>query len=227
MAYEVRCECGRALTVEETSAGAALPCDCGRTVQVPRLSELKRQAGQAAFRPRATLVIEHMLAAGELPPANCACCGVATDDILHATTLCERARKAKDSRSLLPLYLLFGLVGLLIWAGRPEPQVAGDNLFVRTPLRLCPNCRRMFLPRRRVPNLSWLKVGLLVVGLPLLLVGSVWGLVLLGADALLILTETALRRRQQAERKRILCQVPVYGQLFDEFPQAEVALGSD
>jgi hypothetical protein len=37
------CQCGKQVLVTEGSAGASLPCDCGRTIQVPSLGELRRR----------------------------------------------------------------------------------------------------------------------------------------------------------------------------------------
>jgi hypothetical protein len=39
----VRCECGEELPVTEGLAGASIQCQCGRTLQVPSLSELRRR----------------------------------------------------------------------------------------------------------------------------------------------------------------------------------------
>lgn len=40
--YLLNCECGVSHPVGVHQAGAELPCECGRTVQVPRLGELKQ-----------------------------------------------------------------------------------------------------------------------------------------------------------------------------------------
>ena len=47
MKYEVRCECGKAHAVTGADAGASLACDCGQTVEVPPLHQLRTLAGQA------------------------------------------------------------------------------------------------------------------------------------------------------------------------------------
>lgn len=229
MSYQVLCACGQVHAVEESSAGATLPCKCGRSVPVPALSTLRRQAGQAAYQPRATLLIEHLLAAGELPPLGCACCDVPTEEVVNATAQCERSQAGPTGAEVVARVLLFLFIGFwsfLLYAGR-EPAFEGENRFVRMPLRLCPACRRMFLPRRWVPNLAWLKIVLLVLGLMLLALGSMFGLLLLAMDGLLILLQVWQRQQRQRERKRIWRQVPVYDQLFDEFPEAEIALGTD
>jgi hypothetical protein len=45
MDFNVRCECGIPLLISEGAAGARVPCDCGRTVIIPSLDELRKQAG--------------------------------------------------------------------------------------------------------------------------------------------------------------------------------------
>ena len=75
----------------------------------------------------------------------------------------------------------------------------------------------------RLPNLSWLKVGLLVFGLPLLLVGSAGGLVLLGADALLILTEWKEFINMDLVRIRQLLRSPIVLDGRNLFGRAEMA----
>src|SRR6185503_15253979 len=52
MRFEVPCECGRRLSVTGGDAGAALRCDCGRTVQVPGLHELGASAPAPAPAPK-------------------------------------------------------------------------------------------------------------------------------------------------------------------------------
>jgi hypothetical protein len=49
MEYLIQCECGKRLAVMAGSAGASLPCGCGRSVRVPALSELRAQQGLPAY----------------------------------------------------------------------------------------------------------------------------------------------------------------------------------
>ena len=51
MEYRLPCECGRKVTVTESSAGSSVPCDCGRLVAVPALSELRHSAEHAVPEP--------------------------------------------------------------------------------------------------------------------------------------------------------------------------------
>src|SRR5262245_24384825 len=43
MHVPLSCQCGKRVLVTEGSAGATLPCECGRSIQVPPLGELRRR----------------------------------------------------------------------------------------------------------------------------------------------------------------------------------------
>ena len=91
MEFKLNCPCGQVLAVPASAAGSSLPCACGRTHQVPSLSELRKQAGLPAFRANAVLLIEDMKAGGELPLPECLGCGRDTDETVVAIAECEKA----------------------------------------------------------------------------------------------------------------------------------------
>ncbi len=51
MAYRIPCSCGKGVFAELTDAGARLACGCGRTVQVPNLSALRRRGESDRSKP--------------------------------------------------------------------------------------------------------------------------------------------------------------------------------
>ena len=67
MAYQLACECGKSVQVEETAAGATTVCQCGRSVVVPSLRELRRLSGVAQPGLSPTLEIEAQLPGCSLP----------------------------------------------------------------------------------------------------------------------------------------------------------------
>src|SRR5438105_7202675 len=88
MEFRVSCECGKSHTVTAAAAGAKLACQCGRSVAVPSLSELRRQGLAAEIHP--VLAIQGMIDAGELPPrGGCVRCG-AESEVVSVTAECER-----------------------------------------------------------------------------------------------------------------------------------------
>jgi len=48
MHVPLSCQCGKQILVTEGSAGASVPCECGRTIQVPSLGEFRRRFGRDA-----------------------------------------------------------------------------------------------------------------------------------------------------------------------------------
>src|SRR4051812_30366828 len=88
MKYDVRCECGKALSVSGADAGASLPCFCGRMVEVPPLHRLRTLAGESAMP--ILIQIRGMVANRRLPGTrNCACCHRPTNDLMQIGIACE------------------------------------------------------------------------------------------------------------------------------------------
>jgi hypothetical protein len=139
MSYEVRCECGKAHAVSAADAGSSLRCDCGRTVEVPPLHELKLAAGQSAVSPE--LLLQSLLVNRELPDTDeCGSCGKHTDGSLNAIIDCERAEVKVEERTptgCLPLPF-----GAIIYYRTTRAQVRGRDVVFRVPVRCCPACAR-------------------------------------------------------------------------------------
>src|SRR5262249_4532495 len=147
MNFLVHCSCGRPHSVPESAAGLVLDCACGQKVHVPSLSEMHKQAGLAAYRPKATLLIAHMLADGELPPPRCAGCDAAETNVVDATAICEQAPRrggGDNSEQRMLAALLFGWWVLLL--PNRDGNEGSDDRTVRVPLRLCPHCRAALVP---------------------------------------------------------------------------------
>jgi hypothetical protein len=134
------------MTVRETAAGVKEQCDCGRTVVVPSLHELRRRAGvpEAGLSPEQ--VVETLLLAGKLPEErHCVLCGIATDAAICCTTECERAHVQSGERAWW-VYLLgvltCGWIGaVLIYASRGKDREWGRDRVFPLPLRVCADCR--------------------------------------------------------------------------------------
>lgn len=91
MDYFVTCECGKRLPVTAALAGSAIQCACKRSIDVPRLSELRQTAGQGAFEAGIVDKIQRMIAEGALPSERrCALSGDVTSDTLNVWIECER-----------------------------------------------------------------------------------------------------------------------------------------
>jgi len=146
MEFQIPCECGVTLTVGEGAAGARLRCDCGRTVIVPALDKLHREAGFPEQRVAPEMAVEALLLAGRLPEEDhCVLCGAETDESVTCLTECERAF-VDDGRpswwQYVLGYLTLGLFGaLVVGASRRTEQEWGKDRVFDLPLRICALCR--------------------------------------------------------------------------------------
>jgi hypothetical protein len=77
MNYRIDCECGKALTVQESMAGVDVPCVCGRVVKVPPWRELRSGRFPVVLEPTETraadqtgIVIKVLLGTGVLALAS-------------------------------------------------------------------------------------------------------------------------------------------------------------
>ena len=142
MDFHVNCQCGNRITVSEGAAGATIACRCGRAVSIPSLKELRLRAGIAPHNPSPELVIEHQLAAGELPPDNnCIECGVTTAEVVQIVVECERAfRKGGFSWGALLLSAFLLPIKLFHW--EEEVEYGKDKVYP-LPLAVCEHCRHV------------------------------------------------------------------------------------
>jgi hypothetical protein len=133
MSYHVTCDCGREISVTAASAGGEVSCQCGATVAVPRLSELRKSAGKGAYETGTADVIAAMLRAGQLPWGDtCAHSGLPTEDVFDLSVQCERCHAQDRSGGWLAAFA----GALLSIAVQPEWETHGHEVVVYTPLRL-------------------------------------------------------------------------------------------
>jgi hypothetical protein len=147
MEYQVDCECGDYVTVEETDAGTTAQCRCGRAIQVPSLSELRRSAGVAESGISPELVVESLLLAGELPEEDyCVLCGVPTEHCIICSTECARAHVESGEHPWWVhafAFLTFGWLGaLLAQFTQRDAKQSGRDIIFSLPLRICDFCRQ-------------------------------------------------------------------------------------
>jgi hypothetical protein len=166
MPYQLACNCGKQVEVEETSAGATTVCKCGRSVVVPSLRELRRLSGVAQPGLSPVLEIEAQLLAGNLPQEKqCVICGVDTEACIQCRTECEKAyveAMRPSPWAYLVAFLTFGFfaaAAVAVAGVRPkDAKVWGEDRTFSLPLRICDNCRpawvepdKLMVALRRVP----------------------------------------------------------------------------
>src|ERR1700687_1888932 len=139
MQLHVPCECGEDVPVTEGEAGSRTTCRCGRTIVVPSLRELRRQAGVPGQGLGPELVLETLLLAGKLPEeTECVLCSEQTAGCVSCQVDCVRA-VVSDGRlwfwAELGLIVLFGWIGVLLArSARKEPREWGKDRSFTLPL---------------------------------------------------------------------------------------------
>jgi hypothetical protein len=148
MQYDLDCECGDFVTVNEAAAGTSALCRCGRTVVIPSLRELRRRAGLSQPGVTPEFAVETLLLASKLPEEHhCVLCGVATDATVCCRTVCERAHVKHGGPSrwgYLLGFFTFGWLGalaVLIARSKTPGQEWGKDRIFPLPLRVCSTCR--------------------------------------------------------------------------------------
>lgn len=140
--YPVSCECTKVHEVPGTDAGKMIACSCGRSVEIPRLSLLRKSAGEETLS--IDLELEHRLRDNSLPEeTECLSCSKPTDDMAFSRVQYESAYKKKNDKSSLAFFFILGPLWAMIY--RQFFQIGkehGDNLEFRLPLRLCAICQR-------------------------------------------------------------------------------------
>lgn len=143
MAYQVRCACGRSHPVTAGDAGSSFQCDCGRTLEVPTLHELRHEAGEESLSP--VLRLRSQLLAGHLPGTRQCCrCDRETDGQIHVRVDCERAIVEGGARASdrVAGCLAFGWIGFalaeVIFQRRPIER--GQDVVIAAPVRVCDSC---------------------------------------------------------------------------------------
>jgi hypothetical protein len=146
MQFQLPCDCGASVTVSEGEAGTRTICKCGRTVAVPSLGQLRRQAGVRVAGPSPELALEALLVAGKLPEEDeCVLCSRPTTGCTTCVVVFERAVVSEGGTpwwATTLAFLVFGWLGLLLARGsRRSPQVWGKDREFTLPLRTCDRCR--------------------------------------------------------------------------------------
>ena len=144
MGLSVTCECGITHPVTAAKCGQSLKCSCGRSVQVPMLSELRKAAGLQAFEIGIHDRIDAMNREGRLPVEHeCVVCGTPTQEKVMCCVECERPY-AKGPGFWKSLFLTLLTPVWMLGAMRRDqanPEVLGRELVVKTPIRICRSCR--------------------------------------------------------------------------------------
>jgi len=139
MDFKIRCGCGRNVPVPSSAAGSQFRCTCGQILSVPKLSELRIQAGKAPFERTTAERIGQMVADNALPDGNqCASCGTVTGEALKVLLVCERPWQRHAG-----IWAKIASHAFVFWEwllSRHPEEPLGRELVVPVPLRMCAAC---------------------------------------------------------------------------------------
>jgi hypothetical protein len=149
MKYSVTCDCGKALPVSATQAGATLTCECGKDVFVPSMSELRKSVGENSVPQNSIQKIRAMVRNGELPTDNmCPLTGERPDTTLKLYIQCERSWKIRvisnddvvDADKAVALLLMPKLLSLYFFVRdltrKKNYEKLGRDTALMVPLRI-------------------------------------------------------------------------------------------
>lgn len=149
MPYSVRCSCGKDVEVTAGQAGTDVACACGNTITVPRLSELRSQAGESADGASPELAILYTYG-NDIEPVGgdkCLNCGSATTNRIRCSLEYERPW-LKGERSFVNrviAILIFGICALIYSLIRRGGVVLGELKVFRLAVTMCPACEKASL----------------------------------------------------------------------------------
>jgi hypothetical protein len=134
-------------------AGADLRCDCGRSISVPGLKELRLQAGLPAYDPSPELLLRETFDINDVPGDDgCVACGAATDQIVRVVAECEKAWGKRAGFEWGTFFLSLLLLPLVVFRWRNVDQMRGSDKFFVLPIRVCPQCQQALKGTARIKD---------------------------------------------------------------------------
>ena len=229
MDFIVSCQCGRQEQVFEGSAGARLICECGRTIDVPNLAQLRASAGLPPIEPSLDEQVRTLLASGELPPAQCIGCGGSGDRISYNAE-CETAyiegTGGISTASAMILGLAFGWIVFL--SENRGGRMRGRDTYIPVPVRVCAHCRTTLLRRPYKALLNKLGFVFLILGIGAIVLHEwLFGGIAIAFGMSLRLTAIIQSNNYQQRLRALLATIPLYKRIFDKYQKTIVSCGDE
>lgn len=197
-------------------------------MKIPRLSELRRQAGEQPDHTNISDVVRDAVSHGDLA-GNC-CVGCESDQCRQVTLWVNCECPASSGLGVLS-HILSGIGGFIVFE-TPRHAHGHENV-VRLPLLLCKNCQSKIPSERFEETVVRLGQIALVASVVLLtLFGDAptffWSAVFLAVGGI---SGCLWSRRHQAARQRRLRRyadaIPLFEKLLVEYPEAEIILDAN
>ena len=147
--YHVPCECGMTVAVEVSKAGTTQTCVCGKAVQIPLMSALRRAAGQTRMPLNALEHFRLLSREGRLPDnVSCPITGAPVNDTVWVHVQCEREEVRYGRIKLWQHLLLFLFTRVILFYRSGRPEVYGRDTAVEVPLGINHAARSSFATAR-------------------------------------------------------------------------------
>ena len=155
MSLYVDCECGTRIDLSPSMAGSQMKCRCGREINIPSLSKLRQDSGEAPYTTNALELIRSRLSDETLPGSECIVCRAAATEVIYCRVICERSSKKRsivsdaEEQSLarylagffIPFLSLARFIRVLS-ATRVETEKLGRDTSIEIAFCICQPCRR-------------------------------------------------------------------------------------
>jgi hypothetical protein len=233
--FYIDCACGKQLAVAANQAGAEVLCACGRSVLVPSLSQLRRDAGLGAYAQGIAERVARAVEAGDVDRLNgCVECGQPTNGVLLGTIVCEQVHR-RGERSVLGVRMLlvllnpFFLLIHMVFFRDPQNEEFGRDVSTPLDLPCCERCRPLKVPRLLTGLSVAIRLTLIAAGLVLIVTHRQFGAASLGIWLLIIggilwTIQVLIASLRQRRLKQWARTIPIYQELFVEYPAAEIVL---
>jgi hypothetical protein len=141
--FTVKCDgCGRQIGVNAGMAGTEIVCQCGQTLRVPLLSDLRQMKGKGAYGEAPLAAIKRMLATkASLPGDFCVGCRRQTTEKLVCLAECEnpQADRKNPLRHLLAIF--YTPIWLFFEYFHKDRLMHGNEIMIHLPVTFCNQCR--------------------------------------------------------------------------------------
>src|SRR5437867_2238950 len=108
--FQIGCQCGRQIEVSDRNAGTSIDCECGQSVPVPCLSELRREAGHHPFHTNVAEIVRDAVAREDFLAPHCAGCESNNPERINLWVECERPASSELSSLVHLCAFLRGIV---------------------------------------------------------------------------------------------------------------------
>lgn len=103
----IECDCGHTLFAHQGNAGTVVPCECGQSIRIPRLSRLRELSGADAFSTNPGDIIRKAVTREQSPgSAGCVSCGAQSAPLYRCFAQCESSFQKRGPGSPPGMWLL-------------------------------------------------------------------------------------------------------------------------